>query len=480
MTTVTSARAPQSSRLDRWLLPLLATAQLMLVLDVTVVNVALPQISRGLHLGPATTPWALTTYTVAFGGLMLLGGRLTDLYGSRRLVLVGLVGFIAASGLCATSSTATGLLIGRGLQGAGAALLSPAALAAVSEGPDRARALRVWSSLSGVGAAVGVLVGGALTGGPGWRWVFLINLPIGLVLVAALSGWLRQPAVRGTARLDLMGSVLVTVAAAATVFWLVAVGAYGWGDPRCWAVLLGSVAAIGAFVTVERRSADPLLRLELLADRRVSAGALLMIVATGLLVGGFFLGSFTLQVAHRLSALAVGAAFLPMAVATVAGAHLTGRSLSRTDTRRTATLGLALAGCGYAVAWQWSSTAAVIVGLTITAAGSGCVFVTAFTCALAQLPPAEAGLRSGLVNTFHEIGGALGVAALTTVAGVGLTTGRAAGLAHAYGVGALIGLAAAAAAAAFMPRLDAGASGRQPGERRRPTLSRAESGMGKA
>lgn len=455
--TTTVLRKPLPARLDRWLLPLLATAQLMLVLDVTVVNVALPRVASSLGLGPAATPWVLTTYTVTFGGLMLLGGRLNDLYGSRRLVLVGLLVFVAASGGCAASGSPAQLLIGRALQGVGAALLSPAALAAVTARPDRSKALRVWSSLSGAGAAVGVLLGGVLTAGPGWRWVFLINVPIGVLLLVALGPWLKQTGPSRAARLDVPGSALVTVAAASTVFWLVSAGVYGWSDPRCWAVLLASLGVWSAFALVERRSAEPLLRVELLADRRVAAGALLMVIATGLLVGGFFLGSFTLQDADGFSAVAVGVAFLPVAVATIAGAHLTGQRLASNDTRTTAVVGLVLAGCGYGVAWGWSSSAAIIVGLTISAAGAGCIFVTAFTCALAHVPADEAGLRSALVSTFHELGGALGVAALTTATGHGLTGDHPGALTRAYGAASVTALVAAAVAAVLMPRLRAGA-----------------------
>src|SRR6516164_6944264 len=282
---------------SRWLaLALLASAQLMLVLDVTVVNVALPDIGAALHLHRGELPWVLTVYTLVFGGLMLLGGRIADLFGARRLTLAGLALFTASSLLCALSGDAAMLLAGRSLQGLGAALMSPAALATVMTlftGPGRGKAIGVWSALAGAGSALGVILGGVLTSEAGWRWVFAINVPIGVALLIAIP--LAVPARRPGAvdrGLDVPGAVLVTAGTAAAIYGLINVGSHGWTATSTVLPLVLAVAVWAAFAMAERRARRPLLSVGLLGQRAVLAGSFLMLAATGLLVGGFFLGSF--------------------------------------------------------------------------------------------------------------------------------------------------------------------------------------------
>ena len=306
---------------------LLATAQLMLVLDVTVVNVALPQISLDLGLDRAAVPWVLTIYTLTFGGLMLLGGRVSDIVGSRRMVMLGLAVFTGSSLVCGLAHSATSLLAGRAAQGVGAALLSPAALGLVMKafpGAERPRALGVWAAISGVGSALGVILGGLLTSEAGWRWVFAINVPIGLTLLTAIPVVVvAGPPKSGSERaLDVPGALLVTAGTSAAIYGLVNAGSAGWTSVATITALAIAVTLWATFVTVERASRHPLLRLELLRDRGVSAGAFLMVSATGLLVGGFFLGSFALQYLHGLSAVDVGLAFLPVAIAVVVSAPM--------------------------------------------------------------------------------------------------------------------------------------------------------------
>jgi len=439
-------------------LALLASAQLMLVLDITVVTVALPDIGAALHLHRSELPWVMTIYTLFFGGLMLLGGRIADLFGARRMTLAGLTLFTASSLLCGLSSGAAMLLAGRSLQGVGAALMSPAALSTVMTlftGSDRGKALGVWSALSGAGSALGVILGGVLTSEAGWRWVFAINVPIGVALLIAipLAAPARQRPGAVERGLDIPGAVLVTVGTGAAIYGLINVGSHGW--PAASTVLpLVLAAAIWAFLAVlERRVRRPLLTVGLLGRRAVLAGSFLMLAATGLMVGGFFLGSFALQHAHNYSALRVGLAFLPIAVATVAGAQAGSRVLTRVSARVVAVTGLALAAAGYAIAARWTQPAVMVTGLSIATLGIGATFVTAFTASLTDAGSAQAGLRSALVNTFHELGGAAGVAVLSSAAGAGLVTAHLSShdFARAFTVGAVYAAVSLAIAAALVP-----------------------------
>ena len=453
----TCAAGPDSRK--RWVaLALLATAQLMLVLDVTVVNVALPDIGTALHLHRSELPWVMTIYTLFFGGLMLLGGRIADLFGARRSTLLGLTVFTASSLLCGLSTSADVLLVGRSLQGIGAALMSPAALATVMTlftDSDRSKALGVWSTISGVGSAVGVILGGVLTSEAGWRWVFAINVPIGATLLVAIP--LVAPAHRPPAdadkSLDAAGAALVTAGTAAAIYGVINAGSHGWTAASTLLPLMLAAALWAVLATVEGRTSRPLLTVTLLARRPSLAGSFLMLTATGLMVGGFFLGSFALQHAHGYSALHVGLAFLPIAIATVIGAYTASRVLTRVNAQVVAITGLALAAAGYAVAARWTPPIALVTGLSIATLGIGAIFVTAFTAALADAAPAEAGLRSALMNTFHELGGAAGVAVLSSVAGVGLITAQAAAhdFTRAFTVGSACAGVAVAVAALLVP-----------------------------
>jgi len=459
MPRTSGKHGPQSYVRSRWMaLALLASAQLMLVLDVTVVNVALPDIGAALHLQRGELPWVMTIYTVFFGGLMLLGGRLADLFGARRMTLGGLALFTVASLLCGLSGDAATLLAGRSLQGLGAALMSPAALATVMTlftGASRGKALGVWSALAGVGSALGVVLGGVLTSEAGWRWVFAINVPIGIALLIAIPLVVpaRAPSEAAERGLDVPGAVLVTAGTAAAIYGLINVGSHGWAAASTVLPLVLAVAIWTVFVLLERRVRRPLLAVGLLGRRAVLAGSFLMLAATGLLVGGFFLSSFALQHAHGYSALHVGLVFLPVAVATIAGAQAGSKVLTMVHARTVAVSGLALATAGYAIAAAWTQPAVTVTGLSIAALGIGATFVTAFTTSLADADPAEAGLRSALVNTFHELGGAAGVAVLASAAGAGLVTAQLGshGFTHAFALGAACAAVSLAIAAALVP-----------------------------
>jgi EmrB/QacA subfamily drug resistance transporter len=482
MTSIPVTRARQEAARTpdrrRWTaLALLAVAQLMLVLDVTVVNVALPDIGTSLHLTRTELPWAMTAYTVCFGGLMLLGGRAADRYGARRLILIGLVVFVGASLLSGLAAGPAALLAGRALQGTGAALLSPAALAAVLTiftGRDRARALGVWSGLAGLGSALGVILGGVLTTEASWRWIFTINVPIGAVLLIAVplivparragAGLSGTPGLTSTPSLDIPGGLLVTAGTGAAIYGLINAGTNGWTAPSTLGALALAVVAWAVFARAERRTASPLLAVGLLLRRPVAAGGFLMLIATGLLVGAFFLGSFSLQHADGYSALRVGLSFIPVAVATVAGAYTASRALLKVPARAVAVTGLALAAAGYATAALWPAPAQAVTGMSVASLGIGSCFVTAFTASLADVPAAEGGLRGAIVSTFHELGGAAGVALLSTVAGAAMVAAHPAASAFrgAFTAGAACALAAAVIAVFLVPSVLRGADDGRP------------------
>lgn len=458
-TTPAAAIRPQPPGRRRWLvLSLLAAAQLMLVLDVTVVNVALPDISSALRLDRAVIPWVMTAYTLVFGGLMLLGGRIADIAGPRRVMLSGLAIFTASSLVCATADSAPTLLAGRAAQGLGAALFSPAALALVTAtftGHARAKALGVWGTLGAAGTAFGVTLGGLVTTTLGWEWIFALNLPIGALLLLLLPFLVSAPEPRATsASLDVPGALLVTAGTTAVIYGLVNAGSHGWTAPSTLLPLGIGLLLWILFALIERAAAAPLLRPALLAERPVAAGAFLMLVATALMVGEFFLGSFVLQRAHGLSAVEVGLIFLPVGVAVGAGAHTAGRLLAKISTKAIAATGLALAAVGQATAAFAGSPGVMVTGLTVAALGTGAVFVTAFTATLATADPATAGLRSALVNTFHELGGAFGVAVLSTIAGAALAAAHPAAddFSAAFTVAALVAGGAAVIALASVFR----------------------------
>ncbi|NKY34260.1 MFS transporter [Nocardia speluncae] len=428
----------------------------MLILDITVVTVALPDIGKDLELSRAATTWVVTAYTLLFGGLMIFGGRAADLLGARRMAMTGLAVFTASSLLAGVAINAPMLLSGRVGQGIGAALLSPAAMSIVTtsfRGAERNRALGVWGALGGTGAAAGVLVGGLLTAGPGWPWIFFVNVPVGLVLLVLIPRLVPRAVARRKSRIDVLGAIVATAATGAAIYGLIGAGDNGWADPWTLIPLAAAAVLYAAFVTYERRISAPLLDPRLLLHRPVAAGALLMLVATGLLITGFFLGSFYLQQVQGNSALITGLLFVPVALGTIAGAHSAGQFIGRFGYRPVGVAGLLVAAAGAAAPALWHNTTALIIGLTIAAAGQGAAIVTATTTALANVDHARAGVTSGLVNTFHEVGSALGVAAVSTIAAVSLHSGGTdtTGFTRAFTFAAVTALVFAVAAFGLVP-----------------------------
>lgn len=412
-------------------LVLLCLAQFMLIIDVTVVQVALPSIGSDLDLGREALTWVVTTYTLFFGGLLILGGRLTDALGARRTLLTGLAVFVGASLVSGLAGDGTVLLVGRAAQGTGAALLSPAALAMITktfDGAERHRALGVWAAIGGAGAAVGVLLSGVLTAGPGWEWVFLINAPVGLLIAIALP--LTVPADRPETQrraVDVPGALVATTSTALVIYGLVRAGDAGWAAAGTVLPVAAGVVGYTAFVLIERGVRNPLVPVGLLTRRPVISGALLMFVVTGLMLALFFLSSLYLQQVLGLGALRTGLLFLPVAIAITAGAHLGGRLIGGLGGRPIAAAGFLLTAIGAGLLSQVSTGGdaytVVLPGFLVAAFGIGPVFVVATSTTLSSVVHYEAGVTSGLINTCHEVGGAIGVAVVSTVAAGSIALG---------------------------------------------------------
>ncbi|MDX8056241.1 MFS transporter [Lentzea sp. BCCO 10_0798] len=420
-------------RTNWWVLVLLCLAQFMVILDVTVVNVALPVIATELALDRAALTWVVTAYTLFFGGLMLLGGRLADAISRRGVFLAGLAVFTVASLASGLAESATTLVAARAAQGVGAALLSPAAMSIITttfHGAERNRALGVWAAIGGAGAAVGVLLGGLLTAGPGWEWMFFINVPVGIFVAVLLPRFVPSGrSGRSPGRVDVPGAVMAVLAIGVLIYGLVRAGDTGWSGGSTPYFLIAGLGLLVVFVVVERRVAEPLVRLELLTRRPVVAGNLVMLAASGLLLANFFLNSQYLQHVLRLDALETGLIFLPVALVIGLGTHLGVRVVTRFGGRPAVAAGFGLAAVGALLLAQvpasGNAVLAVLPGFLISGLGLGATFVTATITAMAHVRPHDAGTTSGLVNTGHELGATLGIAFVSTIAAQSLRGGGA-------------------------------------------------------
>ncbi|MGH3505726.1 MAG: MFS transporter, partial [Nocardioidaceae bacterium] len=338
----TTSPPPVRARHGGLVLLLVALAQFMVILDVTVVNVALPEIGASLELDRGTLTWIVTAYTMTLGGLLVLGGRIADLAGARATFLLGLTIFTVAS---FTSGLATGgdlLVTSRVAQGLGAALLSPAALSMLLQlfdGAERDRALRIWAALGGAGAAAGVMVGGALTSGPGWSWAFWINVPVGVLLLLVVPRVVPALPRRDTGPIDVPGAILGTGAVAAAIYGLTRAGEAGWTSTETLAAGAAAVLLGAAFVHVETRAANPLVPLGMVRKTHLPGGLALMTVASAAMVSAFFLLSLLLQQAQGYSPLETGMFFMPATMAVGLGAHIAGRALPAFGPRAVAPVG---------------------------------------------------------------------------------------------------------------------------------------------
>lgn len=443
-----------------WILALLGAAQFMLIIDVTVVNVALPSIARELGLDRAGLTWVVTAYTLLFGSLLVLGGRLADAFGRRRMFLAGLGLFALASLGSGLAPTGELLIASRALQGIAAALLSPAALSLVTKifrGSERNQALAVWAALGGAGAAVGVILGGTLTSGPGWQWIFFINVPVGIAVafgVTRLVG--AEPAPREAADLDLPGAVAFAIGIGSLLWAVIDAADAGWTSAATLIRIGVAAVSLAAFGWHERTTSQPLVRMEMLADRTFSGAVGLLLTASIVLGGMVFLGTLYLQLVAGLSAIETGLLFLPMAAALVAGSQWAAHYIGHHGQRGPATSGFATAVLGMLYLSRLPTAGDVLIdvlpGLAVAGFGIGAVIVSATTAAFRRVGDSEAGRASGFVNTSHELGLALGVALTSTIGAVSLT-GAAAGssLGAAFLACAVIASAGAIAARLLMP-----------------------------
>lgn len=456
-----TSTAAEAAHPWRWrILGLLGVAQLMLILDVTVVAIALPHLQTDLSLSRAALAWTVSAYTLTFGGLMLLGGRIADLVGAKWVVLAGLFVFVAGSLTAGTADTTAVLLAGRVAQGVGAAMLSPAALSLVVtlfDGDERNRALGIWSALGGGGAALGVLLGGLLTAGPGWPWVFYVNVPIGLLILVALAVLLpNRTAASHGGRLDVLGAALVTASSVALIYALIQAGDSGWLTATTAVFLLLAAAGYVAFTIWQRAARSPLMDVRLLARRPVASGTFLILVATALTIAVFFLGTFYFQHALGYGPLVTGLLFLPVALATMLGANAGGRVIARLGARRLAVAGLVIAAVGLGVPAVVMHPVTVVAGVTVASVGTGILFVVSAATALGQVAPHEAGVAAGIVSTFHEFGASLGAAVISSVAAASLAGHTLSGFANGFILAATTAVVAAVVAAVLTPGAPAG------------------------
>jgi EmrB/QacA subfamily drug resistance transporter len=448
--------AAGSSQRTPWqLLVLLCVAQFMVILDVSVVNVALPSIRSGLGFAAADLPWVATAYVLMTGGLLLLGGRLADLLGRRVVFLTGLVVFTGASLASGLAQTPAALIAARASQGLGAALLSPAALSIITStytGAQRTTALSTWGAIGGAGAAAGVLLGGILTTSLGWRWVFFINVPVGVLAAFIAPRIVPRAGTRmGSLRdLDLPGTVTVVSGLVVLVYALQGAASHGWDSARTLGLLALAAAMLAAFVAVERRASRPLIPTQTWRVRSLISSTTVMLGVTGILVGTSFINSLFFQNVLRASALETGLAFLPGVLVVGIAAHLGSRLLPRIGARGVIVTALMLIACADLLLSGAPSDASyvtdVLPAFIVLGLGVGLAFVTISVTAMAEIDGEHAGLASGLMTTAHELGGAFGVAIFSAVS-LGATAATGAGFAAGYRDGALTGAGIALALA---------------------------------
>jgi EmrB/QacA subfamily drug resistance transporter len=408
-----------------WVLGFIGVAQFMVILDVTVVNIALPSISKALSFSATDLQWVVTVYVLFTGGLMLLGGRSADLLGRRRVFLVGLLVFTAASLASGLAWSSHALIVSRAAQGFGAALLLPSALAIITttySGAQRTAALAVWGAIGSAGVAFGVLFGGIITTAFGWEWIFFINVPIGIVVaVGAVRLVPAEGSVSSTGlKLDLLGAITLLAGLMTLVYGVVGTAQHGWASARTWLLLAAAAALLAAFVAIERRGTRPLVPPATWRVRSLVSSAVVMLGTTGILVGSFYLNTLYLQNVLGYSALKTGLSFLPLALVILAAAHLASHLLSHAGSRVVAVVGLVLtSGAALLLALapgRASYLTNLLPGFLLLGAGVGLVFVAVTVTAMADVRHDQAGLASGIMTTAHELGAALGVAILAAVA----------------------------------------------------------------
>ncbi|MDX3800371.1 MFS transporter [Streptomyces sp. AK04-3B] len=466
--TAATARARRSPRTapPAWLLVALACAgQFLVVLDVSVVNVALPSMRADLGMTSSGLQWVVNAYSMAFAGFMLLGGRAGDLYGRKRMFLTGLALFTLASLAGGLAQSGWQLLLARAVQGIGAAVLAPATLtivtAAVPEGAARARAIATWTAVGAGGGAAGGLVGGGLVDLLSWRWVLLINVPVGVLVLAGSLRWLAESRAGDGRRLDLPGALLVTAGLATLAYGISQTESEGWAAPAALVPLAAGLALVALFLVVEARTAAPLMPLGLFRLRTVSAANAAMFVNGSAMFSMWFFLTLYLQNALGYTPLEAGLALVPSSLAIVVGSKIAPRLMRAAGARTVAVLGTLLAATGFG----WQSTmrmddgyvAGIMLPGVLMMLGGGLGSTPLASLATSGAAPGEAGLVSGLVNTARTMGGSLGLAVLSALAasrtaGRGTPQALTEGYALAFRTGTGVLLAGAVLMLLWLPR----------------------------
>src|SRR4051794_29812614 len=427
MTTATvTAPPPQASGRDRrWLaLAVIGVAQLMIILDASIVNIALPHAQKALHISDASRQWALTAYTLTFGGLLLLGGRIGDYFGRKRTFLIGLFGFAGASALGGAAQSATWLFSARALQGVFAAVLAPSVLSLITttftEARERAKAFAVYGAISGTGAAIGLIAGGALTEFLSWRWTLLVNTPIAIAVAFAAMPLIKESRAEGDRHFDVPGALVATSGLALLVYGFTEASIHSWTAPLTLTLLVLAVVLLVGFVVWETRARNPMLPLRIVLDRNRGGSYLAFFLATLAMFAMFLFLTYYLQGVLGYSPLKAGIAFLPFPLGVITSATIASKTLPRFGPRVLATGGFSLAVLGmlWLTQLQPDSSYAVHVvpAMLLISLGMGHVFVPLSSTALLGVPNHDAGAPSALVNTMQQVGGSLGIAFMNTIA----------------------------------------------------------------
>jgi len=410
----------------RWsALALIVTAQFMVILDVAIVNVALPSIKSDLHFSETNLQWVISAYAILFGGALLLGGRLADLLGRRRLFIAGLGLFAASSLLCGLAWSESSLIAFRALQGLGGALLAPAALSLLmttfAEGRERNLALGIYGAASGSGAAVGVLLGGLLTSYLSWSWIFFINVPVGIAAIVLAPALLEESRADSAHRhFDIPGAVSITSGLMLLVYAMTRATEVGWGTAETIGLLAGSVALILAFVAIELRSKAPLLPMRIFRLRSLTGANVTSFLVGTALFSQFFLGTLYMQQVLHYSAMKTGVAYLPLTLTIIALAGVAQNLVTRVGVRRVLPAGLVLATAALVLLAQLPPDGKyffdIFPAFLLSAIGLAFTFIPLTIAALMGVQESDAGVASGLFNTTQQIGGAVGLAAASTIA----------------------------------------------------------------
>ena len=411
---------------DGVILALVCVAQFMVVLDVSIVNVALPSIGHDLHYTPSGLQWVVNAYVLTFAGFLLLGGRAADLFGRRRVFIIGLGLFSLASLLGGLAQTSTQLTAARAAQGLGGAVLSPATLTIImttfTEGKARNHAIGMWSAVAGAGGAAGAILGGVLTSWLSWRWVFFVNVPIGvLAIIAALRLLPESRRLDADRSLDIAGAVTVTAGLSALVYAIVGTDTHSWGSTDTLIPLAISGVLIATFLFIESRVAKaPLMPLSLFKSRSLSVANGVMALLGVVFFSMWYFLTLYLQLVHGYSPIKAGVLFFPMGLTIIAGAQTAARLVTDWGPRRVLMMGLALTTGGFFWLAQLSASSSYGTGVLpaslLTTFGAGLCFTPLAAAATSGVPPQLAGLASGVLNTSRQIGGSLGLAALATLA----------------------------------------------------------------